>query len=82
MKLADFANKMQEGSSVLVDDYSTVSSLKYDLKQIGFRCIYRKIYLNEKNIYYRVWKVEKENWKNLNNFLTDCELKIYKGEKQ
>ena len=80
MKLADFANKMQEGSSVLVDDYSTVSSLKYDFKKIGFRCAYRKIYLNKKNIYYRVWKVEKENWKNLNNFLTDYELKVYKGE--
>ena len=48
------AHKMEEGDSVLVDNFSAVTSLRYNFKKTGHTTIYRTV----PEIGYRVWKIK------------------------
>jgi|TARA_R110000823_G_scaffold166330_1_gene298382 hypothetical protein len=55
------ANKMEEGDSVIVQEHSDVTSLRYCFIKLGYIAVYRTLYNKEKErIGLRVWKVKKE----------------------
>ena len=49
---------MEEGDSVLVDNFSAVTSLRYNFKKTGHTTIYRTV----PEIGYRVWKIKAEGY--------------------